>query len=231
MDVPGNTANEICALLGETEPKPRWAIERIVVVLGEERARAFAAEALALSQGDISAAAREDGHVRTAGGVFFKLVKDRCDTPTRLRIFYPWRLKDRKGYSEPRRPAPSWDERHTWLAGALRQPGLLRTMKVTLTGRPDKVIQQPEFVVFALKSAALPALPRGLPAPDEAQSLVTVYVTRKHWGTVSGALMADPGDSLIIEGHALYDEAIKGMAVYATKVLARSQVRVGSTKT
>lgn len=222
--VSDNTVSEICALLGETDAKARWSIERIVTVLGEQRARELAAEALS-AKNDPAAALREDGHARTAGGVFFKLVKDSCDTTTRLRIFYPWRLKDRKVYADPGRPALSWEARLPLLAKATLRPGVLRNMKVTLTGRPDSVVQQSDFVMLAMKNNAPPALPRGLPAPPAAQALVTVYVTRKHWGVVSAGLAADPEDFLIVEGYALYDEAVKGLAVFATKVLTRSQGR------
>lgn len=224
--VSDSTISEICALLGETDAKARWTIERIVSVLGEQRARELAAEALAAKDDPVTAV-REDGHARTAGGMFFKLVKDRCDTPTRLRIFYPWRLKDRKAYAEPSRPALSWEARLPLLAKASLRPGVLRNMKVTLSGRPDSVVQQPDFVMLAMRNNAHPALPRGLPAPPAAQALVTVYVTRKHWGAVSAALASDPGDFLIVEGYALYDEAIKGLAVFATKVLTRNQTRSG----
>src|SRR5690349_17825947 len=81
-------AAEIAAQLGETEDEPRGTILRIVERLGEEAARAYLQEALAVeAQGGLWLG--DGSRRRTPGGVFFYLVRQRADKSDRLAIFYP----------------------------------------------------------------------------------------------------------------------------------------------
>lgn len=103
--------------------------------------------------------------------------------------------------------------------------GRAQDMKMTLMGRPGKVIVQGDFVVTTMKgNGRVPSLPKGLPAPPENKLLYLVYVARKQWTKVEEALQ-DPEDILIIEGYPTYDTELKKMSVYATQITTRSLQR------
>jgi hypothetical protein len=48
-----------------------------------------------------------------------------------------------------------------------------------------------------------------------------VYIAAKQWKTVAEAI-ADPDDSLIVEGYPAYDPELEGLAVYALSVSTRN---------
>lgn len=103
--------------------------------------------------------------------------------------------------------------------------GRAQDMKMTLMGRPGKVIVQGDFVVTTMKgNGRVPSLPKGLPAPPENKLLYLVYVARKQWSKVEEALQ-DPEDILIIEGYPTYDTDLKKMSVYATQITTRALQR------
>jgi phosphorylated adapter RNA export protein len=73
--------------LGETEALPRRQIRRAVRALGEERARALLAEALAIEA--VGGELLPDGsRRRTPGGVFFRLVRGAASPTERAAIVW-----------------------------------------------------------------------------------------------------------------------------------------------
>ncbi|MFO7684353.1 MAG: hypothetical protein R6X34_30350 [Chloroflexota bacterium] len=74
-------------------------------------------------------------------------------------------------------------------------------MKITLVGRPGKVIERTDAVIFTMTAPKPPALPKGLPIlPETAVTIYLVYVARKQWDKVAAAIQ-NPEDGLVIEGY------------------------------
>ncbi|GIK37251.1 MAG: hypothetical protein BroJett011_10840 [Chloroflexota bacterium] len=48
---------------------------------------------------------------------------------------------------------------------ALKQAGEVNTMKITLVGRPGRVLERDQVVITALQGGKAPTLPKGLPVP------------------------------------------------------------------
>jgi phosphorylated adapter RNA export protein len=85
------TAPQIAAALGETEPTPLLHIRRIVQTLGSERALKLLEQARALeAQGGLTLP--DGSRRRTPGGVFFRLVREHTTPAERSRI-WPWAKK------------------------------------------------------------------------------------------------------------------------------------------
>lgn len=93
-------------------------------------------------------------------------------------------------------------------------------MKVTLIGRPGKVIERQGCVLASMPAMKLPALPKGLPTPPASQTPHAVYIATKQWRKVAEALQQSE-DVLIVEGVAVYDPELRGLAVFATNVTTR----------
>lgn len=90
-------------------------------------------------------------------------------------------------------------------------------MKITLIGRPSKVIQQPQCVVLAMKGKEPPTFPKGLPTPPAGSAITwAVFVATKQWDKVKGSLDQNAGDQLILEGYPMIDPKSKASVVLVT---------------
>lgn len=96
------------------------------------------------------------------------------------------------------------------------------TAKLTLIGRPGRVIRAGDCVITTLQSSGkLLTLPKGLPAPPAQPTTFVVYIAAKQWRKVEAAL-ADPDEVLIIEGVPVYDERLPGLALLAQSVATKA---------
>jgi hypothetical protein len=88
-------------------------------------------------------------------------------------------------------------------------------MKITLTGRPGKVVDKGTYILTTMPTQKVPTLPRGLPPipADAVPPQTLVMVAKKQWAKVDAASAAS---ILVLEGFALYEPAINGLAVLAT---------------
>jgi len=226
---------EIATQLGETERGPLGQVGRVVGRLGVERGRAF----LARTQ-EIEAAGGvmlpDSSRRRTAGGVFFHLVRTdpALSHEDRVYIFPPQfgrNGRTKAGGSTSATPTPAgattpapsaWadDTYHVVMTTLQQEPGRATTVKITVIGRPGTAVEQGQAVVLALTSAKVPDLPKGLPEPP-AGTRYTVFVARKPWAKVAEALGADAEDTAIIEGYAALDPRVEGIAVYATSATTK----------
>ncbi len=208
----------IAAALGETETEPQKAIARLVKVAGEERALALLAEAQAIEAGEGLLTA--DGQRRTPGGCFFKLAKDRLSPQERGRVFGP----PPKRNPSPKKPLgpPDWAELLPVATAIVTNPthGQADKMKLTLIGKPGKIIEKGELVLTTLTGAKTPALPKGLPIPPTEPTTTLVFIAVKQWRKVQPALQTDPADRLIVEGYPVLDKRIGGgtLCLYAQSV-------------
>jgi PHAX RNA-binding domain len=214
-------AERIAAALGEQEPGTIAQFTRVIRVLGEKRALEYLTKTQEVEkQGGM--VTLDGSRRRTTGGVFLRLIKESVTAKERGRIFGPWAPKkgSRQGHNggHTQRPAvPLTDE---MVEVALRQVqfGEARQVKITLTGRPAKVVEEGDAIIVGLRSTRAPSLPKGLLVPP-ASTKYAIFIAKKQWAAVARALKSDPQDVLVIEGHPfLHPRFSEGIAVCATMV-------------
>ena len=206
----------IAQQLGETQPGPLKQLRRIVQQLGPEAALALLQETQAIeAQGGLML---PDGSRRhTPGGVFFRLVRERVSPEERAILFPPRppRHQHRPPAQATSLPTPEQ------LASLPNLTGEIRTVKLTLLGRPGPVVpSKAGYLMTTLPTTSVPALPPGLPTPPTPLTTYTVYLTPKQWRPVAEALQ-DPADTCIVEGFPAYDPALESVAVYAMNVTTK----------
>ena len=197
-------AEMIAEQLGEAEPGPRQMIARSIQVLGVE-----AVLALLQHTHDLEAAGGvpvpDGSRRRTIGGVYFYLVRQQVSHAQRKQIFpYHGPKTPPKtvstGNSKP--AVMTWADRGPALEEAEADKGEAKTMKLTITGRPGKIVERATCVVFLMQQTPkIPSLPAGLPVPPLDQVGATrysVYIAAKQWKKVAEAIK-DESDALIIE--------------------------------
>lgn len=215
--------DQIAQALGEEKKGPLYQIEQIVCLYGAEQALTWLAETQAIEAG--GGMLTYDGQrQRTLGGVFFRMVRDRLvesgQQDNLHTIFGSRKTTD----LEPSQRQASWSERDALIAEAGTQIGKANSVKVTITGKPGKVVERQNFTLMMLKDAGtLPTIPRGIPAPARVpQTTYIVYVATKQWNKVKDAL-AQNDNSLIIDGAQFYDPEYGAIAVLATNVKVQSK--------
>jgi len=206
-------AGEIAAQLGETEEEPIRQIRRAVRILGADRVQSVVARAL-----DVEAAGgmmRTDGsQKRSLGGVFFILMRDDVGRKDFYRIF--------KGGQQQRAGGTGTAAPFDWTAfgadatEAMSEAGEATTVKLTVIGRPSKVVEQGDVALVGMRSEKVPSLPKGVPAPASHQTDYMVLVGMKQWRKVAEALAADPADKVLVEGYPTVQPEFAGITVYAT---------------
>jgi hypothetical protein len=213
-------AADIAQQLDETNPIAIEQIERIVEHLGAEAAQAFLREALEVeAQGGMMLP--DGSRRRTPGGVFFYIAKGRISHEVRGLIWpHLWpRRKPRK--RKPKiKPLP-WATCLELAPEAMQEPGEATTVKITLIGRPGRIVERENVVLTSMQSTKAPTLPRGLPKlPDEPTTYV-VYIARKQWQRVAEAVQ-DPKDKLIVVGYPVFEKRLGAMAVFTTFVTTKN---------
>jgi len=218
-------AGQIADALGERARTARHQIARIVRVVGAERAGVFFTEAQAVEAGG-GLPIHNGRRRRTPGGVFFHLVRTGVMEAERVAIF------GRSGGGaefggNPASPAgpvlARWDAAAVGEVMALAPAAMggATSVKITVVGRPGKVVEREGVVAVALVSAGMPSLPKGLPVPGTTRTRYVVLIARKQWTKVAAAL-ADPADTLIVEGYPALEERFAGaITVYATRVTTK----------
>jgi hypothetical protein len=242
------TTELISDQLGETEAEPRRLIFRIVKHLGIEASLSFlqrtheveAAGGLMLPDGS---------RRRTIGGVFFYLVRHEISPEISKRIFPPAYQRRRQLQQQGKvlsdhQPAAArpksasqrstearfaWEDRLTVLNELKpEERGEVRTVKVTLVGRPGRIVEQGQCVITTMQQSPekIPSLPKGLPlpAPDQVEPTVyAIYISLKQWRNKKIAeLLQNPDDILIIEGFQLLDKKKPGMiSVFANNITTK----------
>ena len=208
----------IAQQLGETQPGPINQIRRIVQRLGPEAAFAFLQETQQIeAQGGMHLP--DGSRRRTPGGVFFTLVKDRVSAKDRGAIFFPTaqrRPRPAQPSEQPAPPPPPQIE----IGEIPNSTGEVRTVKITLIGRPGPTIPKNGYILTSMQTSKTPSLPKGLPTPPSTPTSYTVYIAPKQWTKVAEAIR-DPEDVLIIEGFPAYDPTLEGIAVYVTNLTTK----------
>jgi hypothetical protein len=220
-------ARQIAETLGEREAQPFAQIRRILQTIGPERTQAFVEQAL-----DIEATGGmllpDGSRKRTLGGIFFRIVRDQVSEEERKAIwpYQTWQQRKQRGKAQTA-PAPGtlrvqlppfqWEQADEVIAEVSKHLGEATTVKVTIIGRPGEIVERQGVIILALKSAAAPSLPKGLPAPPEQPTNYLVFVSQKQWRKVADPIK-NPQDKLLIEGYPVLHPRFTGITVYATQV-------------
>jgi hypothetical protein len=204
-------------------------VERVVEVIGPERATEFLQKALEVEAGGgmmITTGKRR----RTPGGVFFYLVRKNISGDERRQIFPK---PERSG--QPSQPVPTpqppltWQEVRAIAVKLLTMPKGETTVKMTIIGRPKQVGKQRGSVFCIMEGRPAPsALPKGLPVPPEGiKQNIVVFIAEKQWRRVEDSLKANSDDSMIVEGWPYFDPARQMTVLLAlsttTKYLQRAK--------
>lgn len=221
-----SVSQKIAAALGEVEQIPLETIERVVQVKGEEWALARLEETVALNAEDGLLTNTGDQR-RTPGGIFFKLVKNLVESKERQLIFGPaWAAA---------RPVEklTWEDSLNLSTEALKLPkGEVITVKITVIGRPGRVIEKGSVAITSMQNSNPPALPKGMPQPPKDPTTYIVYMAAKQWEKVKDSIQQNPDDKLIIEGFPMFDQRIGkngAMTIFAlnttSKLVQQAQPR------
>ncbi len=100
------------------------------------------------------------------------------------------------------------------------EKGAASAVKITVIGRPCKIIDRGTCVVTSLLATKVPSLPKGVPTPPNAATTYTLYIASKQWRRVAEA-MKDPEDTLIVEGFPQLDAQTGSIAVFATNTTSK----------
>lgn len=220
------TASDAAAIaiqLQETESGVITQIARIRGRMGSEFVQTVLADTLRL-EAEGGMLTEDKQRRRTPGGVFFYLVRGRITTEDRKVLF-------------PRPPRPAKPplpttimlrdaERQAIYAQLKSHPGVAKNMKLTLVGRPAKILKRDTFVAVTLASREPPALPKGLPElPVQEPTVYLVYIANKQWRKVEEAIQ-NPEDKLIIEGYPYNDKKMGVIGVLTQSVTTVNLQRV-----
>ncbi len=202
-------ATAIATQLGETASGPMRQIREIVRRYGVQRTQQWVADALRIEH--TGGERTRQGGPRTRGGIFFAQVKRATRRRTTRRNLRP----------PPKLPTGLppfvWEKRIGVVHTLSTEQGAIETVKLTLIGRPGKIIRFKGCVVTLMQPPTGPSLPRGLPAlPPDTQPYV-VYISRRQWQTVAEQL-ADPDRVLVIDGWVSHDRELAAIVVFALHV-------------
>jgi hypothetical protein len=218
---PQEAAAIIAGQLNEDSPIALAQIARIVERLGAEVAYALLAETLR-TEAEGGVLRHNSTERRTAGGVFFYLVRGRISADDHRFIWpdksLPHFLIARSGRAsqgKPSRAPIKWQDGLQTLTELLAKQGIAMTAKLTLVGRPGKVIDKGDVILTTMTSQKLPTLPKGLPEPPDDPTVYLLFIARKQWQKVAAALEEDAEDKLIVEGYPVLDKARGVIAVLA----------------
>jgi hypothetical protein len=208
----------IAGQLGESEAEPLKLLHKVVKKLGPEQALAFLKETQEI-EAQSGLLLPDGSRHRTPGGVFFYLV--RTKGPKSVRVLF-WQQKQGQTAASPPAPPPAftWADRMAALDEIGVAKGVASTVKITVIGRPGKVIDRGTCVVTSLQSSKVPSLPKGVPTPPNAATTYMLYIGSRQWRHVAEA-MKDPEDTLIVEGFPQLDAQTGSIAVFATNTTTR----------
>jgi hypothetical protein len=219
-------ANDIAAQLQESHPPAILQIQRIIERIGIAAAYDFLQQTLAVeAEGGMLI---ENGkRRRTPGGVYFYIVRGKVTPEIRQALWPRTRSSKSGGRNQAPHPIFPWENRETLAEPALNKKGTATNVKLTLVGRPGKVIDRNDAVIITMTGPKPPSLPKGLPVlPDDAVTIYLVYIAKKQWNKVAPAIQ-NPEDKLIIEGYPFMDAKLKVIGVLTqsatTVMLQRAQ--------
>ena len=203
--------------LGETAAKPIEQIGQLIEKCGLDFVEKIMAETEATeAAGGLLTHDRK--RRRSRGGVFFYLAKGQMDAALRAEIF-PSFGKGGDGTIAP--PGIEWNDRIEPMKALRDGAGQISGLTVNLSGRPGRLHFDGSSVMTVIEQRQVkaPPYPKGVPHFDTIDGFTVYYVfmSLRHWKRVETAL-EDESDLLVIEGSAVYDPQLEGIAILSTRV-------------
>lgn len=209
-------AGEIAFQLEETDPQAIAQLEQIVQRVGADRAYEFLQEALQIEK-DGGMLVKDGSRRRTRGGTYFYLARGKLPAKDRWAIWPHLAPKPKP----PPPPPMDWAERLEIVPKLLEAVGRGKTVKITLIGRPGRVVEKGAVVLTSMQqSSKTPSLPKGLPPVPAEPTVYIVYIARKQWRKVANAIK-NPEDVLIVEGLPVLDKRLGTVAVFTQSVTTK----------
>jgi hypothetical protein len=206
-------AEDVAKQLDENSPDPIRQISLIIEHLGVDFVKENLEETLKI-EAEGGMMTQEGERRRTPGGVFFYITKGKME-PNVRQIIFPNFGQQAKG------AVVEWKDRGEYVQKATEEPGSLRRVTITLVGRPGQVVVEENSVMTMMTFEHPNApYPRGVPQPPEDVDKYLVYMSMKHWETVSEAI-ENPKDELIVDGSLSWDREHTCLAVFSTRVTTR----------
>lgn len=228
-------AKVIAERLQETAPPVLFRIFLIVKTLGREKTLALLQETVTLEeQGGLLV--KDGSRRRTIGGVFFYLVKEQY-WQVMPAAFWPEKKPGNPSAEDAPKSAGSqpkkrmvWEDRFEGIKDIEQEKGHA-TVKITLVGRPGKVVDRGSCMMLSMVTTKTPSLPSGLPTPADAGTTpYIVYISTKQWKKVASVL-EDKEDTLILEGYPQLDAQTKSIAVFVTSAKTKKTEQARQVKT
>jgi PHAX RNA-binding domain. len=182
------TALMIAQTLGETEQAAHQQIQRIVWALGRTQSRHLLEQTLQIEQNG-GIVLRDGSRRRTPGGVFFHLAfttgqpKEgrQLERPVYKKPKQEKKTHQQTGVNQPVKqpqpaPALTWNDRIIAVREAETEKGNA-SVKITVIGRPGKIVDKGSCIVTVMESTKVPMLPKGLPTPT---NVPTKYAVISH---------------------------------------------------
>lgn len=205
-------ARDIVHQLQETNLEAIEQIELIVQLLGLERAQEFLQEALK-TEAEGGLLVRDGNRRRTPGGTFFYLVRGKVSRKDRWAIWPHLAPK-------PKPPSFDWEERLEIVPNLLEQVWESKTVKITLIGRPGRIVEKGDVVLTSMQGSKAPSLPKGLPPVPTDPTTYVVFIAKKQWKKVAQAIK-DPQDVLIVEGYPALDKRLGTITIFTQSVTTK----------
>jgi len=222
LDIPQEEVDalvkELAVLLSETKRAPIKQIKKIIQYCGTDFARQVYKDTLQVEANGGMRLVKEERR-RTIGGVFFFLAREKLSEEQRQVIFPPFKNYQKANSRTPLGiPLLNWKERIAIVETLKNDQGEMKSMKVTLSGRPGSIEKRGEVVVTTMTDIPLPQnIPRIIPRPPNASTLYTVYIWTKQWEKIEES-MADPADIMLLDGVCAFDPETNSLAIFAANV-------------
>jgi hypothetical protein len=183
--------------------------------LGVKKAQEFLRETLKI-EAESGMLVRDGSRRRTLGGVYFYLVHGKVSRKDRWAIWPHLAPKPKP----PPPPPFEWEERLDIVPKLLEQVGESKTVKITLIGRPGRIVEKGEVVLTSMQGAKAPSLPKGLPPVPTDPTTYVVFIAQKQWKKVAQAIK-EPQDVLIVEGYPVLDKRLGTVTVFTQHVTTK----------
>ena len=216
-----STVKEIAEALGEREEKPLHDLAQVIDKLGADKANELLARVRDV-EAEGGMLTQDASRPRTPGGIFFQLAR------AYIPVTPPPPRARRLTWSEAAQAAAEAADDGTQKTKGAGPQHEDSSVKITLIGRPGKVVKRDSVMITTMYNHKRPALPKQLPkfSGADVETRYTVFIAAKQWRKVEEA-MRNKEDALIIEGYPFTDPEIKGICVFAksttTKLIQRAR--------
>ena len=193
-------------------------IQRIIEQVGVATAYDFLAKTQAvLAEGGILT--QDKKRPRTPAGTFFFLVRGSISAAQHRAIWPDHRLPGHLRPPKNKPPRLPWAEARELFSAALHDPqGTAMSVKLSLIGRPGRIIEKEHVVITTLVSQDDPSIPRGVPKAPEKPMVYLVFISRKQWDKVAPKIAKDESAHLFITGYPVLDKKTEAIVVLGQSV-------------